>query len=97
MSESLTSTQCRILQKIYDGRLASFTGHDARRLGFAVLPTRLFYKGQRSVLIRAYGLPEFFLARRGLIARVDVAFAGYWFVITDKGQSAYNKSWRAYR
>jgi hypothetical protein len=81
--EPLTPMQRIILDAMAEKGPAAFNGKGSRTLGFGLIPAE-----HGGIIVRAYGLPEWFLKARGLIERQDRNVPGIWFRITDKGRAA---------
>lgn len=88
---TLTPMQIKILRAIAENDLgyAAFNGANSRRLGFGVWQHR-----EGGIVIRAYGIPEWFLHSRKLIEPVDRNILGAWFRLTDTGRAAVEKAGR---
>lgn len=86
-SAALTPMQRKVLSAMSDGEPAIFNGEGSRRFGFGVASAR--YGGR---VIRAYGLPEWFLQNRNFIERVERNVPGSWFRITEAGRAAIAKA-----
>lgn len=84
----LTRVQCRILSAMGTDELgfAAFTGENARRLGFGIIPAK-----HGGIIIRAYQSPEYFLRQRGLLERVERNVPGYWYRMTEAGRAAFER------